>query len=187
MKIKLDKSIKSIGKIFSLKKFTILSLVITLLFFSISILSKNFKLLISVIPKLNLVESFSLFLGLFIEAFTNGAIHATVLLGTISILLGMTISMMVFKIHSNKRINGNISHSGTVGAVLGIAVPVCAPCGIGLISLIGFGSILAYLPFGGTELGILSVVLLVYAILSLGSSIDDCPSCQIHFKKVAKK
>ncbi len=90
---------------------------------------------------------------------------------------------MTFKINSKNALTPRLNKTGTVGAVLGMATPVCAPCGIGLLSMIGLGGVLTYLPFQGTELGIMSIGLLTYSIVHIGGDIEECKSCQINLKK----
>ena len=176
----------SVKKVLSKKKYLIISLAIAFIFFSISILSKNFKLIINFITKLNPLEFLNLLFGLYYEGIARNEVHSSIILITISVLLGITGSIMIFKIHSNGKIKGNISKTGTFGAIMGIAVPVCVPCGIGILSILGFGSVVAFLPFQGTELGILSIILLGYAIITLGSSINECPMCQVNLAKKDK-
>ena len=173
----------SVKRILSKKKYLLISIAIAFIFFSISILTKNYKLIINLITKLNPLEFLNLMFGLYYEGIARNAFHSSIILIIISLLLGITGALMIFKIHSKGKIKGNISKTGTFGAIMGIAVPVCVPCGIGILSILGLGSVIAFLPFQGTELGILSIVLLAYAIISLGSSIEECPMCQVNLEK----
>ncbi len=175
---KINTAWSSVKKLLSKKRYFLISLIVTFSFLSVSILSKNFKLIVELFPKVGPQEYFNLIFGLYWEGLTGNIIHATVILVLISILIGITFSLMVFKIRSRGKLKGNISKSGTLGAVIGVALPTCVPCGLGLLSVLGLGSAVAFLPFQGTELGILSIILLLYAIISLGSSIKDCSSCQ---------
>ena len=181
---KINQAWTSVKSILSRKRYFLITIIIAFIFFSISILSKNFKLIISLIPKTSPKEYFNLILGLYKEGVTGNFLHATLVLILISILLGITISLITFKIKSNGVVKGNISKSGTVGAIIGVAAPVCVPCGIGLLSVLGLGSVLAFLPFQGIELGILSIILLTYAIIAIGSSIRECSSCQANLNNV---
>ncbi|MBT3865784.1 hypothetical protein HOF78_01630 [Candidatus Woesearchaeota archaeon] len=181
---KINQAWTSVKSILSRKKYFLITISIAFIFFSLSILSKNFKLMLTLLTKTSPPEYFSLILGLYKEGITGGLLHATAILILISILLGVTISLIIFKIKSNGVVKGNISKSGTVGAVIGVAAPVCVPCGIGLLSVLGLGSVVAFLPFQGIELGILSIILLSYAIITLGSSIKECSSCQANLNNV---
>ncbi len=178
---------KPLKNVLTTKKYFIIFLFIAFTFFSISILSKNFKTIINLSKKLSLTESFSFIISLYKGGIVSNSPHSTIILVTISILLGALVSLMFFKIDSNKSIKGSLTKSGTVGAFLGVATPVCAPCGIGLLSLVGLGSVLAFLPYKGTELGVLSIGLLYYSLVSVGNDIDDCKSCKIEINKNKKK
>ncbi len=180
---RINQAWNSVRKILSKRKYFLITILVAFIFFSISILSKNFKLMLTLLNKTNPSKYLSLILGLYQEGVTGNRLHSTIILITISILLGITIAVMAFKIHSNGKVKGNLSKTGTFGAVLGVAVPVCVPCGIGVLSLLGLGSVIAFLPYQGTELGILSIVLLIYAIISLGSSISECSLCQTNLNK----
>ena len=90
---------------------------------------------------------------------------------------------MFFKIDSNKSLRGSLTKSGTVGAFLGVAAPVCASCGIGMLSLIGLGGALIFLPFQGLEIGLLSIALLSYSVITLGSNVNSYNKCKVEIKK----
>jgi hypothetical protein len=181
--MKIYDSLKSIKKILSKKNYFLIATITALTFFSLNIFLKNFKLIESMISKLSLKEYINLIFSLFIGGIKENALHSTLIMILISILLGITISLMHFKLKSNNSIKKNISKSGTAGAILGATVPVCAPCGLGLLSLIGLGGVLTYLPYQGTELGFLSIGLLSYSILHMGKDLSDCKSCKIEIKK----
>ena len=180
---KINQAWISVKRVISIKKYFLIAIISAFIFFSISILSKNFKLMLILLTKTSPSEYTTFILGLYKEGITGNFLHSRIILITISILLGITITMMTFKIHSNGRVKGNISKTGTFGAVLGIAAPVCIPCGIGILSVLGLGSVLTFLPFQGTEIGILSIILLLFAIISLGSSINECSHCQTNLNK----
>lgn len=181
---RINQARSSVRKILSKRKYFLITIIVAFIFFSLSILSKNFKLMLTLLNKTSPPEYLSLISGLYQEGILGNQLHSTIILVSISTLLGITISVMAFKIHSRGRIKGNISKTGTFGAVLGVAVPVCVPCGIGILSILGLGSVIAFLPYQGTELGLLSIILLIYAIISLGSSISDCSLCQANLNNL---
>jgi hypothetical protein len=183
---KIKKVIEPIKKVLTRRKYSLIFLLTVFIFFSISILSKNFKTIIILSEKLSLNEFSSFLFSLYKGGIISNPPHSTTILLTISILLGLVVSLMFFKIDANKSFKGNLTKSGTIGAFLGVAAPVCAPCGIGLLSLVGIGGALLFLPFKGLEIGLLSIVLLSYSVISLGSDINSCNKCTVEVNKKRK-
>ena len=88
----------------------------------------------------------------------------------IAVLFGLQITLLTHYIRSvrSKVTNlANVGASGIGGLVSGFFGIGCAACGTFLLSsilvLFGDGGVLAWLPFGGEEFGLLGVGLLVYA------------------------
>ncbi|MDP3916805.1 MAG: hypothetical protein Q8Q42_00785 [Nanoarchaeota archaeon] len=173
---------KSTIKIFLRFRYILLLITTSFLFFSLSILPKNFDAIFSLSKRLSFAEYMKFIIALYKGSLTDAYLHSTVILIIISVLIGIVVSLITFKVIANSRLMGNISKSGAAGTFVGMLVPVCAPCGIGLLSLIGIGGVIAYLPYQGTELGILAILLLLYSIYSLSKSINGCASCRIELK-----
>src|SRR3989344_3926569 len=57
-----------------------------------------------------------------------------------SIMFGMLVSMIFFKVNSNVRVRKRNSITSVVGVGLAAFVPGCAACGVGLASVLGLSS-----------------------------------------------
>ena len=181
--MKIKEALKSIKIVLSKKSYFLTAVIVTITFFSLNILIKNFKLLGSMISNLSLKEYINLVYSLFVGGIKENALHSTAIMVLISILLGITISMMSFKFKTGNSLKKSLNKTGAFGAIIGATVPVCAPCGLGLLSLIGLGGFLTYLPYQGTELGVLSIGFLSFSIMHMGTDLSDCKSCQVKLKK----
>ncbi|MBT3262622.1 hypothetical protein HN992_01755 [Candidatus Woesearchaeota archaeon] len=180
--LKLKTALNSTKTVLSKKKYFLIFFLVSFSLFSLSILSKNYQIIFKSFSKLSLIQYSKLIGSLYVGGVTLNQVHATIILISISLLLGITVALMTFKVNSKNAVTPRLNKSGTVGAVLGMATPVCAPCGIGLLSMVGLGGVLTYLPFQGTELGVMSIGLLGYSILHIGNDIQECKSCQINIK-----
>jgi hypothetical protein len=165
------------------KKYLALFLAAAILFFLFNLLMQNLRLLIGGITR----YSWSSYRVIFVNVFTGSLamlpLHSRVLLMIISILVGVVLSLLVFKISVARKQAFVGTKSATLGAIFGLAVPACAACGIGLLSLIGLGSVLWYLPFKGTEVAVISVVFLSFAVYQLNNGLKECNVCQVDLRQ----
>ena len=97
-----------------------------------------------------------------------------ILQNIISVLFALFITLSAYKffMFSNISIKGNTS--GTVGGLLGVLVAGCPACSITIASYIGIAGILSLFPYGGVELKVISVPLLLYANYSLLRDLKVC-------------
>ena len=93
----------------------------------------------------------------------------------ISILSSMLLVFVYIAFRKNQKLSGK---AGSGGIVLGLLAPACPSCGIGVLSLLGFGSIGAFLPFGGKEIGIVAIFVLIGSLLYVSREIA-APRCKI--------
>jgi len=93
----------------------------------------------------------------------------------LSLFTGMLISLLVYRHNHVTLASGQkLGFFATIGVFLGVAVPGCAGCGIGLIAALGLGSSLAVLPFQGTEITILAVGVLGYSVYKVSKGFYKC-------------
>ena len=109
----------------------------------------------------------------------------------ISILIGVFLSLLVYKIRSRIRLSKNAGFFGTIGVFFGILVPGCSVCGIGLLSVLLtiFGlsaAFLTLLPLKGLELSILAIAILSFSVIKLSDDIN-CNACKIRFDKISER
>jgi len=80
-----------------------------------------------------------------------------------SALVGVTMTNTLVQLRMNK-INFN-----SLGAIPGLLAGGCASCGVGVLSLLGLGGVLASMPFQGNFLRLGGVLLLVALITRTGN------------------
>lgn len=155
-------------EVYSRKNYIFLGATTAFIIYSLSVLSNNFSLLINHFR-------FKILFALLASPF-RGAIKTpsliTILL--ISILGGILFSMFIFKLRRVQDKKKAAGTTGFLGLILGMIVPVCAPCGVGLLAFFGYTGLIAsisFLPLKGLEISILAILLLLYAIFSISKSI----------------
>ena len=93
----------------------------------------------------------------------------------ISLLSSLLIIFAYVAYKQNQKLNGSM---GGGGILLGVLAPACPSCGIGVISLLGFGGLGALLPFGGQEIGVVAVAVLLGSLLYVSRQIA-APVCKV--------
>ena len=101
--------------------------------------------------------------------------NSKIFLMIISLLSALLIVSTFFAYRQNQQMN---SSYGNGGIILGMLAPACPSCGIGAISLLGFGGLAAVLPFGGQEIAILAVLVLLGSFVYVSKQIS-APSCKV--------
>jgi hypothetical protein len=170
--------IKAFRIVFGSKKYIFLCLAIAIVFFGINIYIPNFSLVFDAFKNFRLGYTFPLLGSLFLGGMGTMLLHTLLLLIAMSLLIGIVISMIVFRVKYVKTNNIGKKRT-TLAIILGVAAPGCAACGIGLLPLIGLGGALVYLPFQGLEIGLVSLLLLFFAINSISKSISNGKLCKI--------
>ncbi|MFB6115669.1 MAG: hypothetical protein ABEK04_05305 [Candidatus Nanohalobium sp.] len=84
-----------------------------------------------------------------------------------SMLVGVTMTNTVVQLRMNRL------SLDSIGALPGFLAGGCASCGVGVLSLLGFGGVLASLPFQGNLLRLGGVILLTGLIIRTGNP-DAC-------------
>lgn len=97
----------------------------------------------------------------------NTGYTGLLLTAAFSLLVGVTMTNTVIQLRMN-RVNLNL-----LGALPGFLAGGCASCGVGVLSLLGLGGVLASMPFSGNSLRLGGVLLLVVLIVRTGNP-DTC-------------
>lgn len=90
-----------------------------------------------------------------------------------AILFGLNMGIVLGKLTFMRR-------QGKIGVVFGAGIVSlvsagCAACGLSLLSVVGLGSVLAFLPFHGIEFYVISIVVLFWSLyLNLGAYAKAC-------------
>ena len=118
----------------------------------------------------SVVEILPLIANLYGSLGTNFTILSASYTVIIALLFGMQVTLLTYYLIGirNKTTNlTSVGASGIGGLINGFLGIGCAACGTFLLSsilvLFGAGGLLAWLPFGGEEFGLIGVGLLVYA------------------------
>ncbi|PZM83812.1 hypothetical protein DLH72_03415 [Candidatus Gracilibacteria bacterium] len=98
----------------------------------------------------------------------------TVLAILFGIFLGSTLYKMIY--FGNRK----ASKIGFLGGFLGTLVGGCTSCSLTFASYLGLASFMAFLPYGGLEIKIISVLLLIYVCFS---SLKNLEVCNLKLKK----
>jgi len=96
-----------------------------------------------------------------------------VVLGIISLLFGIFMSLFVYKVILMRTLS-KTGFFGTIGLAAGLFSAGCPTCGSVLFALFGMPLALFYLPFKGMELKVLSVVFLLFSNYFLARSFVEC-------------
>jgi len=121
-----------------------------------------------------------IFLSLIQGMWTSMTLSGLVILFLIAILTGANLSLLFEKVRILKKFDKlQIVVGGN--SLLGIVGSGCVACGLPILSLLGLGSSLAYLPYRGAELSYLSLVLLSISLFVLVRSRNS--SCVVNYKK----
>jgi len=158
-------------KVFSYKKFRIITWITALIFFGIL-----YYLMVSTVANNSLK----------IAIMMSGVnfIYLTVLLITImSILFGIYLSLVVFKFSFINTKKGGVF--GFFGGIIGAFGVGCPTCGAFLFGLIGAPLALMYFPFKGLEIQILGILLLIVSIFFITKSMNG--NCRINKKLKTSK
>jgi len=162
---------EALGEMYHNKVYLIITLVVTFLIFSFNAVINNYRILISDF-------SFKLFFSLIGGTINSMRATSLILLITMSILAGVVLSMSIYLLR--RQIKANVSASFS-SILVSLVAPACPSCAIGLLSVLGFGSFLAVLPFKGLELGVLGIALLITSTIYLSGKIVT-KTCDIETK-----
>jgi len=100
----------------------------------------------------------------------NYVFFSFLFMAVISLLLGIFISLFVFKI----RIRKSYGVFGFLGLITGVFSSGCPMCGSIIFALFGMPLALFLMPFKGLELRVLSIILLTISIYSLSKNLNSC-------------
>lgn len=147
---------------------------------NLATISLVIKSSVTLLAKLQFI--FSLY-GSITTNFTLMSASYTVL---IAFLFGIQAALLLYYIKAVRlgstqlRNVGATSIGGLVSGVFGIG---CAACGTfiltSVLTLFGVGGLVAYLPFGGEEFGVIGVLLLVYSVYVILNKIDKPLVCPV--------
>ena len=177
----LAKELFSVWKqVFGNWKYIVLTIIIALVFYSLNVLIKSYDFLISFYSQAGFLGSIKLFFNFFVGFKETTLISSFISLIFITILFGILFSLIAYKTKMIKSVSGKTGIFTTTGIFLGVLVPGCPSCGIGLLSLFGIGAAaLSVLPYNGLELSILAIGILSFSTFKITKDIKKGISCEI--------
>lgn len=177
---------QALQKVFWKPVYVILALVISALVFVLAVWLPNIRLVVGIVisPDVPFSSKLELPLSLLGSITTNFTLLSASYTIAIAILFGIYIAMTIYFL---KRRIKEVGQSGIATGFLGIGSSVlgvgCAACGsfllTSILSLVGASGALAFLPLGGSEFGIIGVILLVVSIYITSKQITNPAVCKI--------
>lgn len=181
-------SILGIWKIvFRKKSYLALAFIFAILFYVLNSFLSNIFTLISFYDSFGFLKTFEFFVTLTLGFHQTILLHSLISLILIGIMFGMLISLVVFKTKMNSNFDKKTGFFGSVGAFLGVLIPGCAACGLGLAPLIGIsGSLILALPFDGIEISILAIAIVGFVLHRTTKGLLECKNCKNYMVKKIK-
>ena len=176
--------------VFSNWKYTLSAIIVALGFYLFNVIIAQYGAIISFYDTLGFFGTMKFFIALSLGFGATIKTHSFVSLIIVSILFGMLLSLIIYKIKILKveGIKGGSKKTGffgTVGVFLAAFAPGCAACGIGLAALLGIsGATLSLLPFEGLELSILAIVILSFVTWKVSKDLLNCKTCKIQLNSI---
>lgn len=178
--------IQALQKVFRKPAYVILALIVSASVFVFAVWLPNIRLVAGIVssPDVPLSSKIELPLSLLGSIGTNFTLLSASYTIAIAILFGVYVAMVIYFLKRRVRDigQGGIA-TGFLGITSGILGVGCGACGAFLLtsflSLIGAGGVLALLPLGGSEFGILGVILLAVALHATAKQIENPLMCRI--------
>lgn len=174
--------VQTLSRVFRRPLFLLIAVVTTSLTLVSIVWWQNWKLIVFIFsqPDATLLMKLHFLLSLLGGLGTNFSLLSAVLTCTVVILLGMQVSLLIFYIKRVKKGTRRMFHTNSasmIGILSGLFGIGCAACGsiiaTTVLTTIGAGGLLLYLPLHGSEFGLLGVGLLLYSIWLLLRKIND--------------
>ena len=171
--------------VFSNAVYLTLTLSIAFVVFTVAVWLPNAALIQKILTtsSASLSEKINLLVSFYGSIATNFTLISATYTIAIALLFGVSVSMFAFYIRQQRTMSLNsasaTSLSGLIAGFFGIG---CAACGSFILtSLLGIsgGVVLAFLPLGGIEFGLLGVGLLGYSIYKTSQLIQKPLVCAI--------
>ena len=157
------------------KRFIIPTLIITFLYIVVITYSMNVRILRdTLLGDYNIFYKLKLLYSLLQGMWTAMSGSGLIMLFLIALLTGANLTLLFSKVRllkNNKRLRLVVGGN----SLLGIVGSGCAACGLPILSLLGLGGSVMYLPFRGGELSYLALILLSVSLyLLLKNSNQAC-------------
>lgn len=177
--------IQALQKVYQKPTYVLLTLAVSSTLFAVTVWLPNLSLITTVITSSDI--SFGSKIRLPVSLLGSIATNFTVLSAfytiAIAALFGVYVAMMTYFLKRRiKEVGKGGVATGFLGIMSGILGVGCAACGSFLLtslSLVGASGVLAFLPLGGSEFGIIGVLLLATAVYLTAKQIENPLACKI--------
>ncbi|MCH7759290.1 hypothetical protein IID20_02955 [Patescibacteria group bacterium] len=173
-------------QVFSSIRYFMIAGIVAFSVFALSAWLPNLKLIATVVTSsvASMSDKFNILVGLLASIQTNFTLFSASYTIAIAVLFGINVTMIVYFINRRKKFikqNGMVTSAGGLfSGLLGIGCAACGPLVLGpLLTLIGVGGLIAFLPFGGQEFGFLGIGILGFSIFLTAKKIQDPLICEI--------
>jgi hypothetical protein len=177
---------QALKNVFNKPSYIIFAVVISMLVFVFATWLPNIRLISEVVfsPSTSISEKLDLPISLIGSVETNFTPLSASYSVAIAVLFGVDLAMIVFYL---RRKVDEVKHASIATGFIGIASGVlgmgCAACGsfilTSMLSLSTASGIIAFLPLGGSEFGILGVILLLVSVVTTSKKIMNPQVCTI--------
>ena len=149
------------------KKVIICSLLISAGYLIFVTYLMNYRFVIdTVLGNYPIIYKWNILIALLEGLSTNMTTFSLGVLIVTAVLTGMNLTLLVQRLSSLKN-SGKLRLMVGGSSVIGIIGSGCAACGLSLLTIIGLGGSLSYLPFRGTEISIITIIILIYSLYML--------------------
>lgn len=176
------KVIRSILAVERKSKYTLLTFLMSSGLFSVFILVNNISMFSSAFDATKDLWLMASVFARAVEMISEvGGAAVIVSSVAVSVLGGISIALLVYKIKNTNRISGGgvIGFGGLFGGALS---STCSACSATLISILGIAGGLSVFPFKGLELSTASIAILVVSIYFTARTLDEQNTCSLKNK-----
>ncbi len=178
--------LQALQKVFRKPLYVLIAVTTSVVMFVFATWLPNIRLITSIVGSsdASLSQKIEIPISLLGSITTNFTVLSASYTVAIAILFGISLAMVVYVM---KRKLSETKQSGMVTGFVGMASGVlgmgCAACGSLLLTsglaFVGASGLLALLPLGGSEFGILGVILLSFSIYFTAKQIENPSVCRI--------
>lgn len=177
--------IEALVRVFKDGRYTLVALIGSAAMYAFAVWLPNLRLIVAVLSSdASLVEKLAVPTSLLGSLATNFSLLSATYTLAIAVLFGVNIALLAYFLnHRIAEVRQSGAAVGFAGLLSGVAGVGCAACGSFLLtsglSLIGAAGVVSFLPLGGSEFGILAVVLLVLSIYLTAKQITKPAVCAV--------
>ncbi|MDY6788941.1 MAG: hypothetical protein SVV03_03160 [Candidatus Nanohaloarchaea archaeon] len=154
--------------------------VLSIAAFSAYALLLNYNLVLSAVQSGSIGLLVDLVPALVVGYFNTTTTFSAVMSLLVSLAVGINFALVAFRLVEMSAL-GKEGAGSLGGMAVAVLAPACPACATTIFAFTGLSSFLAVLPFKGTELKVLALLLLIGSALYITRQIDKevCETCQI--------